>query len=190
MHELVKVLANTKAQRWVKLAFILSLRKYVMDQINGINDVFEWNGLLDINACIDAKKLIDMNDFYIVGLALVPVSNKGRSGYCTPKISENNVANDQNHLILVHEFKTKIIKTIVANTSPMNEFKISTSELTKKLPRARYEQLCNMDYIRYIIEELGEVKLLTAYDPPNKKAKNRKYSKIIKRNKIINIRFK
>ena len=158
-----------------------------MDQINAVGDEFRWNKSLDINASIDAKKLVDMNDFYIVGLALIPVLSKGkRSGYGTPRSSEllNGIDNDQKAQALIHEFKTKIISILLRETSAINGFKISTAELTKKLPRKRFKDLSNMDNIRYIIDELSVVRLLSAADPVDKKAKNRRYCKVITRNQL------
>ena len=186
IHDLVKILANTKAQRWIKLAFILSMRKQAMDQINNITDNFHWNGELDINASIDAKKLIDMNDYYIVALALIPVSNKGkRSGYVTPN---NNLSNELNHeqqsQLLIHELRSKIISLILTFASPINRFQISTRELTKKIPRGRFKFCNNMDNIKYIIDEFEKAKLIKSANPVNKKSKNTKYSKIITRNQL------
>ena len=187
IHDLVKILANTKAQRWSKLAFILTIRKQVMEQINHYGDDFHWNGELDLNCCIDAKKLIDMNDYYIVALALIPVSNKGkRSGYVTPKsdASSNTLDQHQQMQLLKHELRIKIIDIILRETNAINGFQISTAELTKKIPRKRFKNCSNMDNIRFIIDEFQNAHLLTATDPANKKTKNTRYSKIIIRNQL------
>ena len=184
---MAKILANTKAQRWSKLAFILTIRKQVMEQINHYGDDFHWNGELDLNCCIDAKKLIDMNDYYIVALALIPVSNKGkRSGYVTPKsdASSNTLDQHQQMQLLKHELRIKIIDIILRETNAINGFQISTAELTKKIPRKRFKNCSNMDNIRFIIDEFQNAHLLTATDPANKKTKNTRYSKIIIRNQL------
>ena len=185
--DLVKIFANTKAQRWIKLAFILSMRKQVMMQINDFSDSFVWNKQLDINSCIDAKKLIDMNDYYIVGLHLIPATKKSkRSGYVTP--NSRNISTEldgqQQSQLLMHQLKTKIVDIMVTESTVINEFQISTADLTKKIPRKRFKQCNNMDNIKSIINEFVNAKLITAFDPPQKKKNNTRYSKIIQRNQL------
>eukprot|EP01083_Nonionella_stella_P086161 239169_1 len=177
LNELLRILINTRPVRWAKWAMCLTARKKMMESVATTADSLVWSPfILDSQCCADALNLVDMNDSYLFLLAMTKTGSNKTTSSSTP-----------DHQVARIEFKSFIISKLLSLTSAQDNFRTSSSILTTKLYQAKWKPLNNMQYIESLMDDLEDCGAVKLTDPEDKKKKNRKYCKIITRNKLSSL---
>eukprot|EP01083_Nonionella_stella_P268630 908272_1 len=151
--------------------------KKMMESVATTADSLVWSPfILDSQCCADALNLVDMNDSYLFLLAMTKTGSNKTTSSSTP-----------DHQVARIEFKSFIISKLLSLTSAQDNFRTSSSILTTKLYQAKWKPLNNMQYIESLMDDLEDCGAVKLTDPEDKKKKNRKYCKIITRNKLSSL---
>lgn len=192
-NELVKILANTKNTRFLKVAFKMQARKQMM-QMKTKHDKFQWHPfIIEPDICDSARQFINMNDIYLLLVSLL--ADKNNKTQCKNKNLNNNMFESNTaylHQTRMREFRSIILTKLIDNTTKTNEYTIATSDLYKKLPPTKYKEFDNVQHVKAVVDHLESfgavaVQIINKSQKSSGKGGNTKWCANIIRNRLTTI---